>query len=83
MCPEERRMMGKKYSLDELVEEDKNIPDKGDGAEVAKKTVNKVDNIGVDGYCVCAGGNGEGVKPSRVLSCKQEAYQKECEEIVF
>lgn len=58
MCPEEGRMMGKKYVLDKFMDEGEKIPGKRNSAKIAKKTVDKIYNIGMDTYCVYTGSNG-------------------------
>lgn len=58
MRPEERRMVGKKYGLDNIMDDGKKIPDNGKIAEVTKKPINKVDDIGMDAYSVYTGCNG-------------------------
>ncbi|GAN34604.1 hypothetical protein BROSI_A3142 [Candidatus Brocadia sinica JPN1] len=58
MCPEKRRMVGKKHGLDKFMDKGEKIPDKRNSAKIAKKAVDKIYNVGVDTYGVYTGRNG-------------------------
>jgi hypothetical protein len=59
------------------------IPDKRYIAKVTKKTVDKMNTIGMNAYRIYVRGDGYGVKPSHPLLGKQETDQKKCKKIIF
>ncbi|MEK6635082.1 MAG: hypothetical protein AABY38_01885, partial [Planctomycetota bacterium] len=61
MSPEERGMIGKKYVLNNIMNEGEKIPDKRYSTEIPKKSIDKVDYIWMDTYCIDAGCNREGI----------------------
>ncbi len=77
MCLEERGVIGKERILNKRMNEGENISHKWYRAEEAKKTIEKMDNVGVDTNRIGVGCNGDRVKPSGALPAKEEADQKE------
>lgn len=57
MRPEERRMIGEKYVLNNIMNEGEKIPDKRYSAEIPKKSIDKVDYIWMNTYCIYIGHN--------------------------
>ncbi len=67
MCLEEWRMIGKKYFLGKFMDQGEGISYQGNSAEVTKKTIDKVDDIWMDTYCIDVGCNREGIEPTNTL----------------
>lgn len=76
-------MIGKEYIYGKFMNKGKNPAYKGDIVEMAKKTMNKMNNIGVDAYCIYVRCNGKRVKPPNALAAEEQTYQKKGKDIIF